>query len=832
MSRKRKLNRRPTTDAKPVRRAISLRWQILLVVGCVLLLGGGLVFADWWMCVPADKQATYVGSDACIECHKEYYDEWKGSHHDLAMDLATSETVLGDFKDVEFEHFGIKSRLFRQDGKYMAHTEGPDGKMADFEVKYVFGLTPLQQYMVEFDRSADMPDDEVARLQVLRITWDTERKEWFYLMPPDVDEKLAPEDELHWTGIAQRWNNMCADCHSTNLRKNFNAKAKAYHTTFSEIDVGCETCHGPGSLHVDLANSKSLFWDRKLGFGLPSLKEDAQTQIHACAPCHSRRRLVYPDFRPGEDYYDYFANELLLRDTYHADGQILDEVYVYSSFTQSKMYHKGIRCTDCHNPHTARLKYEDNAVCTSCHQHPAGKYDGPAHHFHKPESTGALCAECHMPQTTYMAVDPRRDHSLRIPQPELSVQLGTPNACTRCHLQKEIDEGKLPEFAERDDLKQYLDWVLAARDGDQSVKGVLRRIDAEMEEACDEWYKDQPRGPRRRRHFAFALDAARRGEPGADKDLADLVRDGRLPAIVRATAMFELGRYDTLASTSTTQKHLKDLDPQVRAAAIGNLQGRLDEKRLAGKLAPMLNDPIRSVRTEAARVLAGVPSGALRGSQQDQLKVVLNEFEEGLRLSNDRAAAHMTMGILYEGMDETNRAIKAYKTAIRIEPTITGPRTNLAALYDRLVEGAERRAQQAALHGNRKSALEAAQQAAGYRDEATALRGKELEWLARDAKLVPNSAAVQYRYGMSLYLHRRMEEAEAALLKAHRLEPNEPQFLFGVVLYYKQLRQHNKALSFAERLVELRPQDQMYRHVLEEIHQEMQAARRAGPAGP
>ncbi len=805
---------------------------MLLVTAFLLLLCGGYVFADWWRCLPDDSHAKYVGSEACIECHKDYYDEWKGSHHDLAMDRATPDTVLGDFDNAEIEHFGIKSRLYRKGDKYMVHTEGPDGEMADFEVKYVFGVTPLQQYMVEFDRPADMPDSEIARLQVLRLTWDTEGKEWFYLLPPDVDEKLAPNDDLHWTGIAQRWNNMCADCHSTDLQRNYDVATKIYHTTYSEINVGCEACHGPSSLHVELAESKSLFWDRKLGFGLLSLKEDAQTQIHTCAPCHSRRRLVAPDFRPGEDYYDYFANELLQRDTYHADGQILDEVYVYSSFIQSKMYHKGIRCTDCHNPHTARLKYENNAVCTTCHQHPAGKYDGPAHHYHKPDSTGAACAECHMPQTTYMAVDPRRDHSLRIPQPELSVQLGMPNACTRCHLQKEIDEGKLPDFAERDDLKQYLDWVLAARDGDQDVKQVLQRIDAEMKEACDEWYEGRQRGPRQRRHFAYALDAARRGEPEADKELVDLVGDGRLPAIVRATAMFELGRYDTLTSTSTTLRYLKDPDPQIRAAAIGNLQGRLEEERLATKLAPMLSDPVRSVRTEAARVLAGVPRNTMRGSQRSQLKDVLAEFEKGLELTNDRAATHMTIGILYESMDEEDRAVQAYETAIRIEPTVTGPRTNLAALYDRLAEAADQKSRQAARVGDRDSAIKAGEQATEYQDKAVKLRRKELDWLARDAKLVPNSAPVQYRYGMSLYLHRRLDEAETALLAAHRLEPNEPQFLFGVVLYYKQLRQYDKAISFAERLVELRPQNPMYRHVLDETRQEMQAARRAGPPGP
>ena len=339
------------------------------------------LFADWWICLPEDVQATFVGGQACVECHATETHLWRGSDHDRAMDVATDDTVLGDFEDATFTRHGITSRMFRRDGKFFMNTEGPDGQMADFEIKYVFGVRPLQQYMVEFDRPPDMPTNEIARLQVLRVSWDTEKKEWIYVPPPDVDDKLAPDDDLHWTGIAQCWNNMCAYCHSTNLQKNFNVETRTYHTTFSEIDVSCEACHGPASLHIELANSKSIFWDRKRGYGLAPLKSrDTDIQIHTCAPCHSRRRMIHPDFRPGDNYYDYCSNELLEQATYYADGQIMDEDYVFGSFIQSKMYHKDIRCTDCHDPHSGLLKLHGNQVCVACHQHAPGKYDTPAHH--------------------------------------------------------------------------------------------------------------------------------------------------------------------------------------------------------------------------------------------------------------------------------------------------------------------------------------------------------------------------------------------------------------------------------------------------------------------
>ena len=800
--------------AETVRSVAGLRTGIIVLVAAALLVCGGFVFADWWTCLPETTQATYVGGQACIECHQEYYDQWKGSHHDLAMDRATPETVLGDFDDVQFEHFGVKSRLFRRDGKYMVHTEGPDGQMADLEIKYVFGVTPLQQYMVEFDRRPDMPEDEIARLQVMRICWDTERRKWFYLPPPDVrDEKLAHDDELHWTGIGQRWNHMCADCHSTNLKKNYDVKTKTYHTTFSEIDVSCETCHGPGSIHVELANSKPIFWDRKLGYGLAGLNGSAETQIQACAPCHSRRRHVYPGFQPEDNYYDFFDNELLERSTYHADGQILDEVYVYSSFVQSKMYHNDIRCSDCHDPHTTRLKHPGNQVCTSCHQHPAGKYDGPSHHHHQPGSTGALCVECHMPETTYMEVDPRRDHSIRNPRPDLSVKLGTPNACTRCHLDKEK-----AGLQDRDDLTQYLDWILAARDGDGIVKAEIARVDREMDKACQEWYADKRQDSQRLdKHFATTLDAARRGEPSAEPDLIRLAGDGRVPGIVRATALYELSQYNSRDSIATAVRLLKDPNSQVRARAIGNLQGRLTEDRLAQELSPLLDDSVRLVRTEAARVLATIPGGNLRGSKRKQLRDALDEYREGLMVSNDRAAAHMTLGIVYESLGEDDRAIDAYEAAIHVEPQVTGPRTNLAAVCDRQAEADDRRAQQAAMMRDTAAGTKAIEQAADHRAKAARLRREELDCLARDAALVPDSGAIQYRYGMLLYLHRRMEEAEAALRSASELEPNNPQFLLGLVLFYQQRLQFAEALPLAERLVGLRPQDAVYRKVLEDI---------------
>lgn len=620
---------KPTSSPPSRRLAI---WPFVL--GAVALSIAGGVAADWYRAYPKDahEKATYVGRRSCMECHQQEYDLWHGSHHDRAMEVATSETVLGDFDDTTFERLGVTTRFFTRDGKYMVNTEGPDGTYQDFEIKYTFGIDPLQQYMVEF------PD---GRVQVLRVSWDTHRKEWFEVTPPDVpNERLAPDDPLHWTGIAQNWNTTCAECHSTNLQKNYDLETDTYHTTFTEIDVSCEECHGPGSLHVDLAKRKSLFWDRHHGYGLVNLKsKDSSIQIETCAKCHSRRHQVHGDFRAGQPFLDSYQPSLLHESLYHADGQIQDEVYVYGSFLQSKMHAENVRCTDCHNPHSLKLKFEGNKLCLQCHV-PA-KYDTPAHHHHPVDSTGAQCVECHMPATTYMVVDPRRDHSFRVPRPDLTVEVGTPNACNNCHQKPE----ETPQWA-----------------ADKIV----------------EWY-----GPKRpgNPHWAPAFAAAREGKPEGAELLADLVKRRQTPAIVKATAVELLGQYETPQSLEARVRALNDPDALVRTAAVQSVPVVSVEQALE-HLAPRLEDRSLLVRMQAARRLATLPMDAFTADQRISLQAVLRDYREGQELSLDRAASHINLANLDRTLGRTDRAIGHLRNAIRREAYLTGPRSELASLLE------------------------------------------------------------------------------------------------------------------------------------------------------
>ena len=271
----------------------------------------------------------------------------------------------------------------------------------------------------------------------------------------------------------------------------------------------------------------------------------------------------------------------LPRGLYHADGQIQDEVYEYGSFRQSKMFHQGVTCSDCHNPHSLKLKAKGSTVCMQCHA--AVKYTAPAHHHHKAGSAGSDCLACHMPTKTYMGVDVRHDHSFRVPRPDQSVSLGTPNACTACHTDKPAS------------------WAAAA------VRG---------------WLGRDARGFQT---FAPALAAARASAPNAEAGLLALLDDPLQPAVVRATAAEELGAWLSPVSVQALARALNDPDPLVRGGALAGIASLPLEQRWQ-LAAPLLHDDVRALRIEAAGQLAGVPADRMTPEQRADMERASAEF--------------------------------------------------------------------------------------------------------------------------------------------------------------------------------------------------------------
>ena len=588
-----------------------------------------LILLSWWFFLrdeggegaldSASQQisASFVGSAACASCHAAEHAAWQGSQHARAMQHATPATVLGNFADARFSYAGVTSRFFRREGRFFVRTDGPDGELADFEIKYTFGVEPLQQYLVE------LPG---GRLQALSISWDSRTREaggqrWFHLYP---QERIDHRDELHWTKSAHNWNFMCADCHSTNVRKGYDAERGTFDTEWSDIAVGCESCHGPGSAHVAAPRAQY----RRTVDG-----RDA-AEISACAACHARRSQFAEGARAGDALMDHYLPAVLGEGLYHADGQQQDEVFVWGSFTQSRKHAAGVTCGACHEPHTQKLRLPGNAVCTQCHA--SAEFDTPAHHHHADGSPATECVSCHMRENTYMVIDRRRDHGFHVPRPDLTMKLGTPNACADCH----ADRGAA--------------WADAA---------IVR------------WYgTDRRQTP----HFAEALAAGRAGAAGAVGKLRTLALDADQPGIVRASALELLARYPGDAAGEALRLALSDADPLVRHQAIAGQQAPSAE-RLAMLIAPALDDAVRANRHEAARQLASTRE-SLDEPARARLSSELDDLERALRHDLSRGEAWVNLANLQAARGDLVGAENSYRSAIRLDPKFVPGWVNLADL--------------------------------------------------------------------------------------------------------------------------------------------------------
>jgi tetratricopeptide (TPR) repeat protein len=737
------------------------RWEIAgLVALCVIALAIPLSLVRGPERVEAagEDRPDFVGSAACRDCHRPAWDAWLGSDHDLAMAEASEETVLGDFDGAELTVHGVTSRFWREDGRFLVETEGPGGETTTFEVAYTFGHDPLQQYLIPFDG---------GRLQALWIAWDVERGRWFHLYP---DRRIAPDDWLHWTRNAQNWNGMCAECHSTNLKKGYDPDAEIYTTTWSDIDVGCEACHGPGSRHLAWAGVPAMARPPldHAGLVMPTASIEPAALVELCAPCHSRRAELGDYDHTGLNLLDHMLPSLLREGLYHADGQILEEVYVYGSFLQSKMYARDVTCSDCHDSHSLQLRHQGNELCLQCHQREV--YDSYDHHFHKKvhegrPSDGALCTKCHMVEQPYMVIDWRADHSFRVPRPDLTTEIGTPNACTQvgCHSDRPLS------------------WSLDA----------YRR-----------WY-----GQARKPHFGTTFTSARRDDPAAEPELVRLVENTLLPPMVRATALELLARYPQAATSGAFRTALFADDPLIRHTAVTSLVIPEPHER-ADLLAPLLSDPAKAVRLAAVSQLAGTPGELMKSYQQAAFREALAEYREAMSYSLDFAASGMNLGNLYVNLSRPREAERYYRLALAIDDLFFPAKLNLAVLLSG--QGRNDQAEQllrevlAAYPSNVDAtySLGLLLVEMGRPDEA-------VEQLGRAAGLMPRNARVHYNLGLLLQQLARVNEAEQELRMAAELEPANLDVLYALADHFFKRGMMSEALNVAERMIAAHPEERV-----------------------
>ncbi len=716
----------------------------------------------------------FAGSAACASCHPTQTRDWLASQHAHAMARATTETVLGDFGDVRVAHKGSSARFYRDGARYMVETEGADGKTAAFEVTETFGLHPLQQYLVSF---AD------GRKQALPFAYDTRSateggQRWFHLYP---DQAIAPSDPLHWTGAQQNWNFMCAECHSTALRKNYEAAADRFETRFSEISIGCEACHGPARGHVDWANgARDPSWPHK-GFaavaasrpapdwaidpetGSPAhgVSRPAGDEVETCARCHSRRSILSENWRPGQPLTETHLPTFLSEGLFEADGVMRDEVFNDHAFKQSLMYARGVTCSDCHEPHSAKLRAPGAAVCGQCHL--PERFETAAHTGHAPGPNGPDCISCHMPARTYMVVDRRHDHSFRIPRPDVSARLGTPNACNDCHADKPAR------------------WAA---------------------EAVERWH-----GPERKgfQTWAEAFHDARRGDPAARDALISLASTPTVPAIVRATAIAELQGFPSTASETAQRKALADPDPLVRIAALQGQAGAPLDVRWR-RVSPLLADPVAGVRIEAANQLADQPTSTLSKDDRARLEAAWGEYEAAQRVNADRAEARANLGNFLQRQGDAAGAEGEFLAGLKLRPADPALTVNLADLYR--LQGRERELQEVlrraiAVHHD-AAALHHALALALIRQRNHA---EALEQLAQAVRLAQGNARYAYVYAVALNAMGRPVESSAVVASALQRNPDDADLLTLALNEALRSGDIRRARALVARLMLLRPDD-------------------------
>jgi len=669
------------------------------------------------------------------------------------MQPATDSTVLGNFRDATFAYDAVTSRFFRRDRAFMVHTDGPDGRLADFEIRYTFGVYPLQQYLV------GLPD---GRMQALGIAWDSRPRaeggqHWFHLYP---GEHVTHDDELHWTRAAQNWNLQCAACHSTDLHKNYAPATKTYRTTWSDVNVACEACHGPGSRHVAWADAapgtrgpgrtasapdaggpaamglvvalderRGVSWVRDAATDLPrrSRLRATDREIETCARCHASRTRMFDDDPPGSPLLASHLPALLTSGLYQADGQLEGEVYEYGSFLQSRMHHEGVTCSDCHDPHRLSLRVEGNALCVQCHD-PA-RYDAVSHHHHANGSPAAQCVTCHMPAKTFMVVHPRHDHSFRVPRPDVADSLGTPEVCASCHA------GKSPGWA-------------------------LERMRA--------WFGHGPEGFQR---FSGALGAARRGSEAARARMLALAADRGEPAIARATATATLGAWPDPGSLGAIREALGDPDPLVRLGGV-LAAGDVPREARAELLAPALRDSVRVLRALAGGALAGEPGDRLSAEARAALERAKAEYVAAETENSDQPFGLVNLGNFRLQEGDVAGAERAFRDALDIDPDWIPAAANLADLL-------------------RATARD--------REGESVLRAS----LARE----PAAAALHYALGLCLVRQQRRAAALEELGRAASLAPDEPSFALAYAVGLEDAGRTREALAVVRRGLAHRPGD-------------------------
>ena len=435
------------------------------------------------------------------------------------------------------------------------------------------------------------------------------------------------------------------------------------------------------------------------------------------------------------------------------------------------MHQRGVTCMDCHDAHTAKLRVEGNAVCARCHN--AAVFDTEKHNFHKPGSKGAQCVECHMPEKNYMVVDARRDHAIRVPRPDLSKAIGTPNACTQCHADRKPD------------------WAATA---------------------MDQWYGTAWRA---RPQTGTTFQAASTQGATALPSLMALAQDPALPPIVRATALTLAQPHLRPESLPALRKLLDNTDSLLRIAALSTLDPFEPGARIQAA-APLLSDAVRGVRVEAARLLADIPDAQFPPEHRDARERALKEYVDSLKMDADWPSANVNLGNLYLRQRRMDDAVAAFQRAIALDPQFTGATLNLADAYrqsGRDAEG-EKQLRSGIARAPRNPDLH---HALGLLLVRKGDKTAALQELALAARLAPDNARYAYVHAVALNSAGKRAEAIALLRVANTRTPNDIEILSALISLNREAGDFKAALAYARKAAEILPGDPGVKRLVSEL---------------
>jgi tetratricopeptide (TPR) repeat protein len=724
----------------------------------------GMTFA-----LPDQKRtyAEYGGSASCRECHEETFEAWAGSHHALAERMPSALLDEAAFAPARTFHHGTQQTFVTTNqGHYELVTVGLRGTNEVFPVERILAHNPLRQMLVPFPG---------GRLQATEAAWDPRSNQWFNVYG---DEDRKPGEWGHWAGRGMNWNSMCATCHNTRVRKNYDAATDTYRTAMIETGVGCESCHGPMKAH-----NNWQYAHKGKGLKDPTLRKFTRDEMFdTCAACHSRRAEITGDPKPGDRFFDHHLLSIVDdSNLFYPDGQIWDEDYEVTAFMGSRMFHKGVRCVDCHDVHTMKTRLPGNFLCLSCHG--PGATNAPVinpvtHSRHKVfgydtngvlvnadlsayrpsliKETGGECVNCHMPQTPYMQRHWRHDHGFTIPDPLLTKQFGIPNACNRCHQDKDTD------------------WS-------------LRYV--------EEWYGDKMNRPYRQR--AQVIARARLGDDTALSPLLDLLNTNDIPywqAVAANLLQRWMGDANVRSTLLRQLEHTNALVRQMAAQSLGPL-AQAGQNQVVTALTQSLKDPSRNVRVEAARQLAAtLDTNTLAGS----------EYLHFLDHVADQPLGQLQRGVFELLRGDPTNALQHFQTAADWDPYSAGIRHELAIVLSQLGRAAD-------AVRELETAVKLAPRDAEYHYKlALALNeagepGRVTAELEAAVKCDPRHARAWYNLGLARSSGGNLTGALEALTRAENTDPANARIPYARATVLARTGQHNEARAAARRALELDP---------------------------